>query len=156
MLYKADATLESILKVREVILDAMLSACYEVIDALVSDKVCQLSNISALDDQPDEGCRYIIIGLYLEWLTNTTYFPRCPGASTLDLSVHALQEQLCKVTDKSHEMENRFGRTVSAHKRGFKSVNLGLYIANSVGNMPSPVLEFHRKHMAVQAGLGKS
>jgi hypothetical protein len=173
-MHSTDKRVESMLRIREEKIAAMLETCYGYIDIIMKSDICQVKDLAGNSvDVPK--CRNMILGSYIEFLMSMNMYPKMWAATDVEMSVEEMQTCLGKVvirTYTSHDYSTIFrsskmlisiapnhhelyfqgeGRGVKQHTKCGEAVNLVDGIRRMISEMPSPILESHLVHMDEQA-----
>ncbi|KAF2005191.1 hypothetical protein P154DRAFT_530850 [Amniculicola lignicola CBS 123094] len=150
--------LESILRIREDTLSAMLDGCYETLDRVVKTPFCQGNKspnaqftspfANGLSPKHVEECQSTVIGSLVANLAKVDLFPVRKAGADLDISVKELQEKLSSIKVLAYK-DKQGGQNHRICEQN--AINLATMAADVVSKMPSPVLDHHRTHMETQA-----
>ncbi len=147
----------------------MLQGCYSKLDTIIEKHVC----LEKKANDEAANCRSMILGSLLSQLMAHRLYPNRLSGSDINLSVRGLQGILESIKLKTidsvdytlitkHVKEPYFGNYptkredfiahgVNSHAKCGNVVNNTLHIVLTVGQMASPTLISHKRHMEMQA-----
>ncbi|KAF2639205.1 hypothetical protein P280DRAFT_519400 [Massarina eburnea CBS 473.64] len=158
--------MDSILQVRKNALAAGLKECYAILDKAIARTECVARTYSGKPKDAPE-CHSMIIGTLLSQMIFTELYPSRVQAQNTDWSVQYLQETIGAIKPTTYESydfaklhdTSRHGKNPEEFRKcGLIShalcgtlIDFAAAMRQVVSQMPSPMLDSHKRHMEEQA-----